>query len=1021
MSDVNLRPTNKRAKGYNNQSIQFVGEADLHFKYNNTKLLHTFLIVESNHVSLLGRDICDKLNLHVAVPDNNVNNVSNSNNCAVLAKYKDYLSPNFKSNVNHKVNLPIKPDARPIFCKARPTPLRFRESVKCEIERLESSGIITRVYQSKWACPIVTVVKPNGKLRICGDYSLTVNKSIDSVQYPLPTINEIISRIGNATVYSQIDMCQAYLQLKIDDESKEYTTINTGFGLYTYNCLPFGVSCSPFLFQAFISQVLSGVDNVIAYQDDILIASTDRESHNVLLDTVLSKLKHAGVKINVDKSSFFQSSVKYLGFVFDEKGVRPSPNKVKPILDAPAPQNIQQLQSFIGLCNFYSRFIRNFSTVMTPLYKLLRKNIKFCWGTEQQSSFDLIKGLFKTNKVLKLFNPTLPTALETDSSSYGIGSVLLQLHNNQWCPVQFASRTLNSAERNYSQIEREALSIVFGTQSFRQYLLGINFKILNDHKPLQKLLGAHSPVPLRCSSRIQRWSLRLSQFNYTLNYVKGVQNVNSDFLSRFPLPETEETHEPYELVFVVNTIEDTPISCDIVCKHTDADKNLTLLKQYIRFGFPTHVSKCLSEFKSISTELSIMKGCIMYRNRVFIPISLRNRAMSLFHAGHPGINSMKSTIRSLVWYPGIDNDVTNVVKQCNTCQENRPKPSQNSTVQWPSANRVWSRIHIDHFFFENKICLVAIDSLSKYIECEIVPSVSAFDTIQAMKLIFSRHGFPDFIVSDNATSFTAVEFKTFLKSNGIHHMTPPPYNPYSNGQAERSVRVLKDLLRKNKNGSFCARLANVLLHYRTTPHSVTGITPCVSLNNRKYVTLKDRINPLYVPSVKDKSKILPAFSVGDKVLALNLREGPKWYRSIISNVEGINTFSVYIPSLDTTWRRHSNQLLHCNSKPSTSDNHIVPNNPSALIHEPIVIPNNQLDNNNDLPLPVIPIQNNDETSINDDARNYESNIATNDPPPVNAANVPPPVDNNVPPVTVHVPLRRSARIRKPVVRYEPEL
>ena len=198
---------------------------------------------------------------------------------------------------------------------------------------------------------------------------------------------------------------------------------------------------------------------------------------------------------------------------------------MRAIVEAPSPTNTVQLQSFIGLCNFYHRFIRNFSDVFSPFYALLKKNTKFIWNSKLESTFNKIKSIFKENKILKLFDPNLNTAIETDASAYGIGAVLLQQHSDGWHPVQFSSRTLNSAEANYSQVEREALSIIFGCERFRQYILGVRFIIKNDHKPLLKLFGHDTGVPMNCSARLQRWKLRLSQFKYIMQYIKGSDNI----------------------------------------------------------------------------------------------------------------------------------------------------------------------------------------------------------------------------------------------------------------------------------------------------------------------------------------------------------------------------------------------------------------------------------------------------------------------------------------------------------------
>ena len=602
---------------------------------------------------------------------------------------------------------------------------------------MESAGILSKVYRSEWACPSVNVINSNNDVRICGDYSLTINKVMNTVKYPLPTVEEVLGSVANAKVFSKLDFQQAFLQLPLDENSKQYTTINTSEGLYRFNYLPFGVASSPAIFQSYISKVLAGISNIIIYQDDLLILNPDVEDHIETLDIVLNRLQRAGIKLNRKKCSFFAESVNYLGHVFTKDGVHPSEENLRAILDSPRPNNVKQLQSFLGLVTFYSRFIHSFSSVLAPLYRLLKKNSKFVWGQTQEESFCEIKKLFRKNDILKLFNPELETALETDASAYGLGAVLMQKYPEGWLPIQFASRTLSDAEKNYSQIEREALSIIFGCEKFRQYLLGFPFTLKNDHKPLVTLFGSKAGIPLNCSARLKRWALRLSQFQH----VKGTENINSDFLSRLLLPEVAPSPDPYELIFVVEAMEDTPITFNDIRNYTDNDSNLSTIKEYVKFGFPHKVHPSLNEFKSNANDLAIVKGCIMYRNRVFIPKPLRTKVLNLFHIGHPGICSMKSLVRALVWYPGIDSDVITFVKNCSVCQNVLAKPPQNLHKEWPKPDKKWSRIHIDHFFFENKIFLVCIDALTKYVECMLVKNTVTGETIEALRKTFSRKGF----------------------------------------------------------------------------------------------------------------------------------------------------------------------------------------------------------------------------------------------------------------------------------------
>lgn len=911
--NLSVVPSARRLISYSNHVIHPKGQATATLSYNGLQFSHAFLIVDS-HANLLGRDLCKKLNITFSI---NVNSSSCNSlvsaNSSIKREFHAYLSDSFQSNVCDTVSLNIEDNATPVYCKARVVPVRLKNAVMTELNRLESTGRISKVYSSKWASPTVNVLKSDNTVRICGDFSGTLNKFLVPVNSPLPSIDDVIAQVGDSKIFAKLDMSNAFLQLPLDELSKPFTTINTSDGLYMYNYLPFGLSASPGLFQGYMNKLLDNIPNVIAYQDDILVLSPDEATHLDTLRRVLRTLQDAGIKLNTDKSVFFTSSVNYLGYVFDSTGVHPNSDKIRAIIEAPEPSNIKQTQAFLGMCNFYSRFIPNYSDVMQPLYQLLKKEVEFTWNQEQQKCFELIKNMFRERNVLKLYDPNHETLLETDASNYGIAAVLMQREKSTapWSPVQFASRTLNQAERNYSNIEREGLSVLFGVEKFRKFLLGCRFIIRNDHMPLKKLFAHNKNISTTCSARLQRWALRLSQYSYEFQYSKGTDNVNSDCLSRLPLPDIRSQCEPYEIIFNVNSLEESIVTCENVEIHTNQDPNLVTLKKYIKFGFPSNCNNPeLRKFKSSISQMSMMKGCILFKDRVFIPESLRPLVLSAFHSNHPGICAMKTMARALIWYPGLDKDITNLVENCKICQANRSRPAQNNNIQWPTPPRPWSRLHIDHFFYENKTCLIAVDALSKYIEVEIVPNVSVAETIDALRLIFSRNGLCDVVVSDNASCFTADEFKKFLQNNGITHITPPPYSPASNGQAERGVRVIKDLLKKNTSGgSLKTRLAQALIFYRSVPHSITQIAPSVALNGRKFITAKDKINPQYCHVPKSEFTNLKQFVPGDSVLALNLRGGPKWYTGTIVQKLGVNVFQVHIKDLDVVWKRHANQLL----------------------------------------------------------------------------------------------------------------
>ena len=677
-----LTPTVRRVAGYDGSIIPLAGEVDLCIECNAVRAMHRFIVAKGTKYNLLGRDLFSKLNIQIVFNANAVSHVPSS----VLDEFSHYFSDSYQSTVTEQVQIDVDKDADPIFCKPRQIPIRLKDAVKTEIQRLVDCGTLTKVYSAAWASPIVTVYKKDGCLRLCADFSTTVNKYLKPVNAPLVTIDEAIAAVGHAKIFSKLDLASAFLQLPVHPDSKKFLVVNTAEGFFQFNYLPFGLTCSPGIFQAFISKIIANVPGVLAYQDDIIIMSPNPESHSATLRTVLLKLQDAGLKLNVKKCHFFVDHVEYLGFLFDKAGIRPNSSKIDAIVHAPIPCDVKQLQSFIGMCNFYSRFIHNSASLMAPLYSLLKKDVPFLCTKLQQEAFDQVKQQFANGNILQHFVPHYETCLEVDSSSYGLGAVLMQraLPSEPWLPVQFASRSLNSAEKNYSQLEKEALSVIFGIDKFCKFLLGAKFKIFNDHKPLHSLFSKFKAIPNSCSARVLRWALKLSQYDYEFVFSRGVDNVQSDCLSRLPLPHFPAESEPYELVFLVNSVHKELISYETVKQHSNLDPSFQLLQRYIKHGCPQKiVDPVLSPIKCSISRMTLFKGCILFQDRVFIPPSLRSTILAKFHENHPGIVAMKCLARELIWYPGLDKDIEQVVRNCQICQSVRPKPPQNSHVSWP--------------------------------------------------------------------------------------------------------------------------------------------------------------------------------------------------------------------------------------------------------------------------------------------------------------------------------------------------
>ncbi|CAG4992023.1 unnamed protein product [Colias eurytheme] len=438
----------------------------------------------------------------------------------------------------HKVSLHLKLDAKPLYFKARPMPFALRDKVDQEINRLLDLGILKPVSHSEYASPIVPVLKRDGSVRLCVDYSVSLNKQLVVDKYPLPTIKELFSKLHGGQQFSKLDLSMAYNQFVLDDQSQKYTCINTHRGLFVFTRLVFGLASAPAIFQRAMDELLSGIDGVLCLLDDVCITGRNRAEHLERLHTVLQRLQAAGLVLQREKCEYFKDEVNYLGYIINKDGLKKNPDKVKAILEAPIPANLNQLQSFLGLINYYRCFIPDASTILSPLYELLKKGIKWHWSDLENKAFIRIKEILASDQVLAHYNAEAKIILTVDASPSGLGAILSQIAGDgQERPVAFASRTLNSAEKHYSQIQKEATAIIFGVRRFHQYLYGRTspFILRTDHKPLLSIFGPYKGIPEVSANRLQRYALFLSSYNYEIEYVKSKDNT-ADYLSRASLP-----------------------------------------------------------------------------------------------------------------------------------------------------------------------------------------------------------------------------------------------------------------------------------------------------------------------------------------------------------------------------------------------------------------------------------------------------------------------------------------------------
>ena len=323
-------------------------------------------------------------------------------------------------------------------------PFAIKEEVARELDRLEAEGIIERVESSEWAAPIVTVPKKGGMIRICGDYKVTINPHLDIDVHPLPRTEELFAALSGRQKFTKLDLSHAYQQLPLDEHSKKLVTVNTHKGLYRYNRLPFGVASAPAIFQRTMDSILQGLDNVVCFIDDILITGCDDSTHLWTLEKVLQRLHSHGVVVKKEKCVFMSESVEYLGHILNSQGMQPTPNKIEAIINAPNPRNVHELRSFLGLMNYYNKFIPHLASILHPLHCLLRKKSKWEWSEACDKAVERAKRELVSPRVLMHYTPKLPLRLTTDASAYGVGAVLSHVcEDGSERPIAFASRSLS--------------------------------------------------------------------------------------------------------------------------------------------------------------------------------------------------------------------------------------------------------------------------------------------------------------------------------------------------------------------------------------------------------------------------------------------------------------------------------------------------------------------------------------------------------------------------------------------------
>lgn len=843
-------------------------------------------------------------------------------------------------NFVHKVKIDLT--VKPVRQKLRRLPFAVRASVTAELDRLLKAGVIERIDASPWVSPIVVTRRRTGGIRMCTDLR-EPNKAVVTDCYPLPHVDELFASLQGAKMFSTIDLANAYYQLPLHEDSRDLTAFITHDGLFRFRRVPFGLASAPSAFQKMMADVLSGLPGVQNYLDDLIVYGNTPDEHDQHLTAVIQRLKEAGLVLNENKCHFKKTSLRFLGHTITADGILPDQDHIDAVLKAPPPSDAVALRSFLGLVSWYLKFLPNFATVVAPMRACASDKDKFTWTPAAQDSFEEVKQLLVNSPALALFDPSLRPVISTDASDYGLGAVFAQVQlDGTEKPVAFASRTLTETERKYSIVEKEALACVWATEKWRTYLWGRRFTLRTDHQALTTLLSTKGIG--RAGMRVARWSARLLCFNYDIVYRPGSQNYTADCLSRLPLPVLSDSVpdvEPEMVAQIAATLSSLPVAeFDFACSSCP---ELSALRLQIESGWPPSaksVSSILTPYYRIRDELSVIDDYVLRGSRLIAPLSLRHTLITLAHESHQGIVRTKQRLRDLYWWPQMDSQVQSCIASCVLCQANdktaftRPGPLQ----PVPLPDGPWKKLGLDivgPFDTAISACKFAVtltDYYSKWPELAFSHTATTVDVIRFLTSIFSRHGNPENIVTDNGPQFTSAAFALFLHDRGISHSRTSVYHPAANGAVERFHRALRSCIQTaiQQSQPWRETVMDWLQVYRATPHAATSTSPYELLYGRK---MRTKLDILPLPSatssmdvsarhaVQRQSKMkqytdtkrgarMPSFRPGERVRIRKPHHVPKAHPRFTSPVtvrerKGPNTFLL---SDGKTW--NANHLAH---------------------------------------------------------------------------------------------------------------